>query len=638
MLIYFAWVDGSETTFGPEHERQDEHVASLDIVQEEGAFATATVVIKNPRIGFLHVSRKQWCWISDEDGALFFGRLTAIPTDINKEAVTVEFEARPADFQDQKEALASDLRTLPTYDPVWLTLEAQADPDTVLEARPEMWHIDRVTGEVTTSHILVGEDGLEEFQESEIPFDSVEINLAQVPARTLRVTGTVTWKQGYVGTINCGQFTINTFTGKSLLDGWPKAGASIGGGWNVAEAAIRDNWNIDDTDTSSTTVSWSNEASQHANGDTLSMSISATRPKLQGGTPIELPLTLHTKSGESEASTESTSLLVPEWSLTGNLVLGYTASRDRRESIVFSISANFQPIVTLPGEEDVQLLDVQGGDVGIATQIPGLEYGDTEVPIGDARFRSYFTTERGLRSLEWLLLRARSQLMLGGRCVEVTADIPYARARELSCRMNGKIHDHRLPGGVAQGKIVKYDLRADGSSGTRIGSVTVAASVGYGGTVAAVAGEPDYVDADYVEDDYQVFVGSTEVLDDNIGYSPPVFVSTVDDGLSFPLTSTDIKECALIGDLDLQRAFILSLATVPTTFGLGGPALEELLDQIANRAQTVPKQLDDGLSQIAHYLSLRLPNLDAGPFDNVYSVDVTMLELPKGIDLEAAAS
>jgi hypothetical protein len=109
------------------------------------------------------------------------------------------------------------------------------------------------------------------------------------------------------------------------------------------------------------------------------------------------------------------------------------------------------------------------------TLIPGFDY-DFEVPIGDVSNRSYFTTERGLKSLEWLILRARAQLELSGRAVEVEAAIPYARAKQLSCRMNGRIHDRRLPGGIATGKIVKYGFRADGSSGERIGSVTIGAA------------------------------------------------------------------------------------------------------------------------------------------------------------------
>jgi hypothetical protein len=229
-------------------------------------------------------------------------------------------------------------------------------------------------------------------------------------------------------------------------------------------------------------------------------------------------------------------------------------------------------------------------------------------------------------------------LALSGRAVEVEAAIPYARAKLLSCRMDGRINDRRLPGGLATGKIVRYGFKADGETGERIGTVTIGASIGYGGTIEEVLGEPDYCDADYVDPDYQFYTGSTVVLDDNIGYSPPVFTNGTDDGLAFPLTRTAVKECQVIGDAELQRAFITSLAKTPDLIGIGGQLLEDLRTQIANRSQTLPKQLDDGLSAIGHYLSLRLPNLESGPFENVYAVDLTLVELPKGIDLEAAPS
>jgi hypothetical protein len=616
--IYFAWVEETETTFIPlTHKREDEKVASIDVQHEENAFATATVVIKNPRKGFLHASSSQWAWISDDIGALFFGRLNAFPSSITKEVVTLDFEARPKDFQDRKETVADTLRTLPTWDPVMMKLDAQQNPDSVLEARPELWHIDRVTHAVTTSNILVGEDGIQEFQPNEMPYDSLDVNIAQVPAHTLEVTAYVSWTQTFGDTLDMGTFLIDTFTGASLFSNWPKTGANIGGGWYVADASISDNWNIASTETTSINLTWSNDAATHNTGDTLSMSLSVTRPTLQGGVPIEIPLTSQTKSGE-EASVNSTSLLIAEWSLTGKLTIGYNAGRDRREGITFRVSANFQPLISLPDDNSVEPLELQGGDVGLETIVPGAPL-TVEIPIGDAKGRSYFTTERGLRTLEWCLLRACAQLQLAGRAIEITVVIPYARARALSCRMNGRINDRRLPGGIATGKIIKYGFTADGDNGTRIGTMTVGIPIGYGGTVTEVAGTPDYVDDDYVFPDYQVHTGA---------------MNTVDDGLSFPLTKTDIIQCEVVGNIAAQRAFLLSLIAIPSPIG-GGAQLNEALTQVTDRGQTVPKQVDDGLKPLAHTLQLKLPNLDSGPFDNLFTVTVTQLELPQGIDLAA---
>jgi hypothetical protein len=635
-IINFAWVAANETTFGVEHQREDEKVASFDFEQDEGDFGNLTVTIRNPRIGPLNASRKQWAWLSVDATPLFFGRLIAIPNDINKAAVNFVFVARPADFNDQKEAIAAGLRTLPYYDPVWLTQEAQSKADTVLEARPERWCIDRVTGEVTTSHILAGEDGLQEFLPNEIPYDSVEIHIGQVPTRSLRIVGDVGWSQSFAGGVDLGRFTVVTYTGKSLLSDWPKTGANLGGGWFVSGSTITDNWNIDGTDTSSINVSWSNESATKSPGDTVSNSISTTRPTLQGGDSIEILLTASGSSGASGAKSQNTSLVVPEWAITATLALGYSTTRDRHESVAFTLTANFQDMITVPDEEDVEVLSISGGDVGLATIVPGV---GTEIPIGDVRNRTYFTTARGLRSLEWLILRGRSQLMQAARAVEVTCEIPFDRAIALSLRMNGRIHDRRLPGGVAEGKIIKFGFSSDGSQASRIGTVTIGCAIGYAGTVATVAGTPDYCDDDYVQPDYQHHTGQVVVLDaSDIGYTPPAFSNTVDDGLHFPLTRGAVKSAVIIGSNSAQRSFINSLNEIPNLNGVGGSDLDELIKIISARGETVPKQLDAGLKTLSHYLSLRLTNLNTGPFNNAYEVVTTQLELPKGIDLAAGSS
>jgi hypothetical protein len=649
--IYFAWVNGNETTFQPTHKREDEDVVSLNLEQAEGDFASLSVTIKNPRIGFLHATRKQWVWLSVDDTPLFFGRVIGIPASINKEAVTVEFQGRPADFQDQKEALAATMRDLPFYDPVWFTPEAQLDPDTVLEARPQRWHIDRVTGEVTASNVLVGEDGLQDFPESEIPYDSVDININQVPARTIHVIADVGWTQTASGTMAGKQFILSSYTGKSLIDKWPKLGDDLGGGWYVSESSIQDNYNIENLEAQSFSIQWSSEAQKHFSGDTVSVSESITTvPALvspgtlgtdpaKPGNPVTIPLTSATKSAEGEATTQSTSLLVPEYAITARIGLGYNASRGRKESVEFLITANFQDLLTLPGDESVEYLSISGGDVGVAMPLPGGEYGETEVPLGDARLGSYFTTARGLRSLEWVILRARAQMVLASRAVEVTCTIPWERAIELSCRMNGRIHDRHLPGGVATGKIVKYGFSSDGDSATRIGTVTIACSIGFGGTVAPVAGEPDYCDDDYVEADYQLHNGEVVVLgDSDIGYSPPELAVGGDDGVTFPLHGrTGIKAMEIVGSQTAQLALLNGLQADIDVSGIGKSVFEQR-EVTISRADSIPKAIEEGLKGLAQYLHLRMINLNSGPFESTYVVNLTQLELPKGIDLEAASS
>jgi hypothetical protein len=627
--FHFAWVDASEMAFGPQHLVEDEKVLSIAIEHAEGDFPSLSIVIQNPRIGLLAPARKTWAWLSHDGDPLFFGRLVGVPSSINQNTVILELIGRPADYAAQKATLAASLRLLPYYDPVFLTPEAQAEPDTVLEARPELWHIDRQTLAVTTSHILVGEDGLEEFTESEVPYDSVSISIGQAPTRALTVTADVSWTQSDKGSIDVGRYYFESYSGKSLIENWPKPGDSINGGYAVAVGYARDNYNIDATETASFSVSWSSEQRKHANGDTLSTSISSTIAPLRGPS-IKIPLTSGSKSGVGEASNDGTWLRVPLWAVTAALSLNYAAERARKETVSFTMRAKVQPLVTLPGEEEVGKLHIGGGDVG-------MPHGGS-LPIGSLRNRSYFSSDRGLQSLEYLLHRARSQLMASGRAVTVSWECSFERAKQLSCRKNALLHDRRLPGGQAQGKIVKYSLSLDGDSGKAIGRIEIACSIGYGGSVASVPGAPTYVESGYVDDGYQIKDGTMVVLDaGDVGYAIPIDAPN-DDGLHFPLTK---RQAVLLntthGSADAQAAAIETLAQAPVT-GFSGPrGTQEQIAAIGNRSTEVPKQLEEMLKANSVWQEIKLRNLQTGPFENSYAIDLTPLELPQGINLEAAS-
>jgi hypothetical protein len=49
----------------------------------------------------------------------------------------------------RKSTLAQTLKVAPFWDPIWVGADKRNDPDSVLEARSELWHIDRVTHDVT---------------------------------------------------------------------------------------------------------------------------------------------------------------------------------------------------------------------------------------------------------------------------------------------------------------------------------------------------------------------------------------------------------------------------------------------------------------------------------------------------------
>jgi len=129
------------------------------------------------------------------------------------------------------------------------------DPDVVLEARSELWHVDRVTLNTTTSDVLVGEDGLIFLDQAQVFYDSVTLSFGETPLRQVNVTGTVSWTQAasatgldvspylgfndgdegvHVPPFKPGNTWIWTFTGEGLVKQWPQPGTSIGGGWAVA--------------------------------------------------------------------------------------------------------------------------------------------------------------------------------------------------------------------------------------------------------------------------------------------------------------------------------------------------------------------------------------------------------------------
>ena len=175
------------------------------------------------------------------------------------------------------------------------------------------------------------------------------------------------------------------------------------------------------------------------------------------------------------------------------------------------------------------------------------------IAIGDVGRRSYFPIERGQWSIENLIARARARLLIRSRAAEVSFECSFERAINLSCRKNAIIYDSRLPGGNALGKIVRYRISADGTTGTMIGGVTIGCAVGRGNVLAPSPGTPIYVDDGYVDVGYQHYELMVIPLASNdIGYSLPLD-APLDDNLTFPLRKSDVVvKSEMHGNFDLQ--------------------------------------------------------------------------------------
>ena len=306
---------------------------------------------------------------------------------------------------------------------------------------------------------------------------------------------------------------------------------------------------------------------------------------------------------------------MPQWSVTATLRIGYDVERVYKEHIRFTLVANVQPIVTLPGEDEVLALSVNGADVG--------EPIDGELPIGDVRRRQYFPTDRGLQSTEYLIALARAHLLVRSRAVEVEFQCRFERAVALSCRKNARLFDGRLPGGNALGKIIRYSFSANGDSGELIGDVTIGCAIGYGGAVTEIAGEPTWVDDDYVEDDYQEHDGQIIVLGPgDVGYSPPGG-DPQDDGLDIlhGIHKWDVVSAEdILWKAEFQRLAIIS-NTNPLLL-----TTQQFGEQVKNVLKVIPTTI-----------KFTLKPIEGGPFESAYDITVSQLEVPAMINLEAAS-
>lgn len=604
--FYFAWVDATDTAFSADFEREDLAVYSFARTHAEGQFPALTVDARNPHEGLLNPGRKQWVWFSvaDEstDGArpLFFGRLVGVPMDPQDDVVTLDFVARPVDYNAQRAALAETLRVAPWYDPLWLDQTRRADPDAVLDARSAAWHVDPVTHVVTISDLISGEDGTLNLA-GNFFHGSLKISYGQPPAGVAHVEGRVDWSQAATGIVDLtasllaaaeaagsGQGGIATYTGEGLASAWPKKGDSIGADWSFdLSAVIRGNglWVPAPSPGDATVV-------------------------LKNATVASFPL----------------------WSFAPVLNVKYDSKRSRSETVIFDLVADVQALVTDPLSTDDQefMSDVVTVKLSSSAADQPIDPPDdtdgepTGFPIGDRSRRSYFKTARGRRSIEYLICLARQQLLARARCVTIAVETDFARGLGLTCRQNVAIADPRLPGGAAAGKVIGTVLARSGDTGASTCSITLACTIGNGNTVTADAGTPDYVADGYVEDGYQTRTAELIMpIAGEVVYASIAKVPIHDDGVDFARMTADrvIRHLTIVDGAPEQLAVI-------------NDELAGTTQSAHNDAQAVI----DGLNQVFTEVDLELVPLNHGPFATTFNLSVSELMVPQTIDLEAASA
>jgi hypothetical protein len=625
--FYFAWADPATAFDSLIHAVEDEDVFSFSLSQDEGDFANLTITIRNPRIGLLNPSRKVWLWFSWFNGTTvvpkFYGRLVGIPTNIFAELVTLEFTARPADFAQQKVNLADTLKEAPYWNPIFITEEALNNPDTVLEGRSQLWHVDPVTHAVTVSDVLVGEDGVVDFTESQLIDGTISVTMGTPPARSVTMTMDVNWDNHGTGNVSLDyellrnwpqandKFSyqlISSYSFAGLVSDWPEPGKSIGKGWSVYSSDLRDNsfetaW----TGTTNLFPTWVDQ--REIFGAPYGSFFIKNWPqeyKVLGEYP---PKTIFDVEPWIDTTDLANIIVIPLGWGRPHLTIQYDVSRRYSETITFTLNCDMQDVVTLPGEDDTILLNLSGNTLTDSI--------DGAIRI-DPRRTSFFDTDDGLAAVGHGVAVCRAQLIIRSRVVKISFQTMFEFGNLVTLRKNALVHYSALPGGQAVGKITSYVHELDGTTGTLISTITLEAAVGRGGSYTASAGDPTYVAEGYVQPGYQQYENVVNVLPStDVTYSVTPYVAN-DDGfiMTRPLYATDVVNSVTIEDGPIAQYDAMSAVV----YAFDSGAVKNVLQQHPTK------------------ISLHLKPAIGGPFATSVEVVVQDLVIPKQIDLEAASA
>jgi hypothetical protein len=582
--FYFAWASSGEG-FSGAHLREDELIFKFELKHEEGQFAELELEILNPYVGLLAPGRPLWAWFSWSDGSgnypLFYGRLVAVPDDLFEDVVKIKLVAKPPTYAAQRAALAESLKVLPFYDPVFVNESKEHDPDVALEGYSALWHVDRFAQGVTISDIIAGEDGTVEFTQNEVFYDKVKMKLAGAPLLMCEIQAEVEWTQ----CDHTGVFEMKTVPN---LEGDPKIAPGITANTNIHHANSQDLTHSSpqvktepEKDPTQTTYQWEYKnitPGPHKDGDLMeesgsitipfyggemtSQSKSETYPDPETGQGEEYSIKESYKStedyyppatpgappppGENPQNVPKTDAEKQADAKSASTEIAVELEQDRKEGMYVAMLADVQPVLAslTEDEEDlVESLTMNGRDVvaaGAATASDGV----------------YFSTARGMQSVEYLLMVARAHLLAGSRVVAVEWECPFPKLvySGMSCRMNATIDDPRLPGGIVLGKVVSYEFNGDGDDGEFVGKVEINCAVGNAASgvglmargapatpsalVVLNPGVPVYVEEGYVDPGYQHYAGRMiQATTADTAFEELAFAQV---GLQLPITEDQI--------------------------------------------------------------------------------------------------
>lgn len=640
-ILFFAWVEEG-TAWSEDLARIDEQIFAFSIVHQENECATLDLDLVNPKVGLLAAGRNLWAWLTHRKPngdliPLFFGRLLGIPDEIQDEVVRLQFRAKPVDYDEQQAAIAASLRELPWYDPVFMAEGAELDPVNSIETRNVAWHCDRITHEVTVSDIGQGEDGTITITAADGYVDGVKVDVGQAPLTRVSVEAAVTWTQKGAGVVDLTQVIydafagtgmpyqypiVGSFTSDGLLGDWPKPGSSIGAGWSVHESSIAE------------IPAWQRPASKKVKYVEKPVEvptvyqITTTPAKIGqlpkptifgewekrrqqnlqglGGLTGPKPGIFVTPAEEAALGWKNWDVLFEIGPILQNTKAFYQTSRGRTERVSFTLTGGLQPLLTDPEGTDV--LNIALSSSALASPIDA----GGGWPLYAESSNSYFPTERGQLSLQYLMLLARSHMYVRARGISITVEPRWETVVDsLSCRMNMVVHDPRFPGGQVAGKVIGYTLAHDAAGKPLHASVTIGCMVGTGEVLDDIPPPANsYID-DYIDNQFENEPGgAVPVIPGELRYQAFDGLYVIDDdGLDLlNMTPSNVVQSIVITN--------------------GVTEQEQAIKN--NKAAPV-----DGLEAVPTKVTLTLVPLTGQSFETDYLVEVEPLTLPKTVDLAA---
>lgn len=400
--FYLAYVVDDTVAFNPAvHNVMNEYVFKWRRILSQTDKPALELEMLNPHIGILNASRKQWAWLSwlnpsnSHVEPLFLGRIVGNPNNVLSEIITVQFVSWPTDFFKQRQTLAETLKDAPFWDKVFVSVDKADDPDTILEARSELWCVDPITLKVTAEDIINASNGNIVITADQHFYDALDMHDGDAPLTAVLIDATVSWTQTGRGYVNMGTNTVVCYDGDGFINEWPKPLTSLGSGWTVDDALAVDVNRVASMIVGTYNYSWNNTEQEHADGDSLSINLTITAPSgglVNGGLPTLIPnspgtmltsnLTAIQQTGFQDPfatdsdgdpqpinipmSVKITNVFLPPWTIQTSMILRYDLARQRTERVRIMLTADLQAVINDPlVTQNSETITMTGRDVGV---------------------------------------------------------------------------------------------------------------------------------------------------------------------------------------------------------------------------------------------------------------------------------